>query len=65
VSRALHRWRELQRGDIVVVDSAAAGLILIKSVVGLPGQTIPAARGSVFVDDRRLTVGAVGSRGWL
>lgn len=40
-------WRlgEPARGDIVVFDSAAAGLRLVKRVVGLPGDTV-ALRGN-------------------
>ncbi|WP_049621797.1 signal peptidase I [Frateuria defendens] len=36
-----------QRGDIVVVDSSAAGERLVKRVIGLPGDTV-ALRGNVL-----------------
>jgi signal peptidase I len=54
VSRVTYRLRDPQRGDIVVLDSAAVGCILIKRVVGLPGDVISVERGSVFVDGKRL-----------
>lgn len=45
IGTAVWRLGEPQRGDIVVFDSEAADLRLIKRVVGLPGDTI-ALRGN-------------------
>ncbi len=36
----LARLHEPQRGDIVTIDSAAANELLVKRVVGLPGDTV-------------------------
>lgn len=41
-----------QRGDIVVFDSRAAGLRLVKRVIGLPGETVE-------MRDNRLTIDGV------
>lgn len=42
----LHR-ADPQRGDIVIIDSAATGERLVKRVIGLPGDTV-ALRGNVL-----------------
>ncbi|HET6806954.1 MAG TPA: signal peptidase I [Frateuria sp.] len=44
---ALLRRNDPQRGDIVIIDSAATGERLVKRVIGLPGDTI-ALRGNVL-----------------
>ena len=54
VNRVVYRLHAPGRGDIVVVDSAAVGRILIKRVVALPGETIAVSGGSVYIDGRRL-----------
>ncbi len=54
VNRAVYRLHAPGRGDIVVIDSAAVGRILIKRVVALPGETISVDGGAVYVDGRRL-----------
>jgi signal peptidase I len=54
VNRVVYRLHEPGRGDVVVIDSAAVGRILIKRVVGLPGETISVDDGALYVDGRRL-----------
>jgi signal peptidase I len=54
VNRVVYRLHAPVRGDIVVIDSAAVGRILIKRVVALPGETISVNAGSVYIDGRRL-----------
>ena len=54
VNRVVYRLHEPRRGDIVVVDSRAVGRVLIKRVVGLPGETLELHDGRVYVDGRRL-----------
>jgi signal peptidase I len=54
VNRVVYRLHPPGRGDIVVIDSAAVGRILIKRVVALPGETISVSDGSVYIDGRRL-----------
>ena len=54
VNRVVYRLHAPGRGDIVVIDSAAVGRILIKRVVALPGETISLSGGSVYIDGRRL-----------
>ena len=54
VNRVVYRLHAPGRGDIVVIDSAAVGRILIKRVVALPGETISVDGGAVYIDGRRL-----------
>lgn len=43
-----------RRGDIVVIDMPNQSEMLIKRVVGLPGETIQVRRGKVFIDGEEL-----------
>jgi signal peptidase I len=43
-----------RRGDIVVIDMPEQAEMLIKRVVGLPGETIQVRRGQVYIDDKLL-----------
>jgi signal peptidase I len=54
VNRVVYRLHEPRRGDVVVLDSAAVGCVLIKRVVGLPGETLSLRGGAVYIDGRRL-----------
>jgi len=54
VNRVVYRLHGPGRGDIIVIDSAAVGRILIKRVVGLPGETITVDGGAVYIAARRL-----------
>lgn len=54
VNRFIHHFRDVRRGEIVVFKAPGSGLVLIKRVVGLPGETITLRDGHVFVDGRQL-----------
>ena len=43
-----------RRGDIVVIDLPDQSEMLIKRVVGLPGETLEVRRGTVYVDGQEL-----------
>jgi len=43
-----------QRGDIVVIDLPDQADMLIKRVIGLPGETIEVRMGEVYLDGERL-----------
>jgi signal peptidase I len=43
-----------RRGDIVVIDMSEQSEMLIKRVVGLPGETVEVRRGRVFVEGEEL-----------
>ena len=54
VNRFLYHLRDVRRGDIVVFRAPGSGIVLIKRVVGLPGETIFLRDGAVYVNGRRL-----------
>lgn len=54
---------EPARGDIVVFDSARAGVRLIKRVVGLPGETVMVRDNLVWIDGRPMTYERLASTG--
>ena len=45
----------LERGDVVTFQSEELGKLLVKRVVGLPGDTISFAGGNVWVNQQKLT----------
>lgn len=55
VNRVVYHLREPHRGDVVVIDSHVVGRVLVKRVVGLPGETISLRGGDVYIDGRRLS----------
>jgi signal peptidase I len=52
---SIHRFADPGRGDIVVFDSKAAGMRLVKRVVGLPGDIVE-------MRDNRVTINGVAAR---
>ncbi|MZP29969.1 signal peptidase I [Heliobacterium undosum] len=54
IDRMHHQY---ERGDIVTFDPPAAAKkddVLIKRVIGLPGETVEVRRGHVYIDDQLL-----------
>ena len=47
-------WQTPERGDIIVFDSPVFGVILIKRVIGLPGEQVAIRDGAVYVQGREL-----------
>jgi signal peptidase I len=55
VEKITYRFHGPRRGDIVVIDLPEAGSdLLIKRVIGLPGETISSKDGQVFIDGEPL-----------
>ncbi len=54
VDRISWRFSEPQRGDIVVFHPPFDGPVLIKRIVGLPGDVISLRDGSVYINDKLL-----------
>ncbi len=42
-----------QRGDIVVFESAAADMRMVKRVMGLPGETVAMVKGEVYINGHK------------
>jgi signal peptidase I len=59
VNRFIYHFRSVHRGDIVVFREPGsgpdAGTVLIKRVIGLPGDVISLQGGSVYVNGKRLS----------
>jgi signal peptidase I len=52
---ALKVKNEIKRGDIVVFKNEEKGIDVVKRVVGLPGETISSADGSVLINNELLS----------
>lgn len=54
LNRLAYRWSDPVRGDVVAVRLAGGAAVLVKRVVGLPGERVAIRGGTVFVDGRVL-----------
>lgn len=54
VNRVVYKLHGPRRGDVVVFDCAAVGRVLIKRVVGMPGDVVSLRGGHVYIDGVRL-----------
>lgn len=54
VDRISWRFSEPRRGDVTVFPSPMLGQVLIKRIVGMPGETLSLRDGAVYVDGKRL-----------
>lgn len=54
VNRLAYRWHDPKRGDVVSIRLAGLKVLLLKRIIGLPGETISVHAGSVYIDDQRL-----------
>lgn len=54
VNRLAFKWSKPQRGDVVSVRYAGESIMLMKRVIGLPGETIQIRRGVVYINGEPL-----------
>jgi len=54
IEKISYRFHGPRRGDVVVIDSPKQSEMLIKRVVGLPGETVEVSNGRVLVDGEPL-----------
>jgi signal peptidase I len=54
IEKVTYRFHGPRRGDVVVIDSSDQSEMLIKRVVGLPGEVIEVRDGRVYVNGERL-----------
>lgn len=54
IEKISYRFHGPRRGDVVVIDSPKQSEMLIKRVVGLPGETVEVRDGRVLVDGQLL-----------
>ncbi|MEI9963156.1 MAG: signal peptidase I [Limisphaerales bacterium] len=50
INRLAYIWHEPQRGDVVAIRMAGIHAMLLKRVIGLPGETIAFVSGQVLVN---------------
>ena len=55
VSRLAYRWSEPKRGDVIAIRFAGPHMMLMKRIVGMPGETISFHRGHVLINGEPLT----------
>lgn len=53
-NRLTPRWGHLQRGDVVAVRVVSDRVLLLKRIVGLPGERLAIVAGQVFINRQRL-----------
>lgn len=53
-TKRLRRTATVRRGDVVVIDSAEVGSLVVKRVIGLPGEHVSIRAGRVRIDGREL-----------
>lgn len=57
IEKITYRFHGPRRGDVVVIDSPQQSEMLIKRVVGLPGETVEVRDGRILVDGQILEEG--------
>ena len=63
INRLSYAWSKPQRGDVVAIRSRVGNELLLKRIVGLPGETVAMQRGVVFINGERLEEPYVKLRG--
>lgn len=58
----LAQWDDPQRGDVVVFDSPADGRLLVKRVIGVPGDLVAMRDNALLIDDQPLAYSALDAR---
>ena len=54
VNRLAYRFGEVRRGDVVAITLNGAQAVLVKRIIGLPGERIRIDSGQVMIDDQPL-----------
>ena len=55
VNRLAYRWHPPQRGDVVAIRMAGEHMMLMKRIIGLPGETVEFIGGQLYVDGKALS----------
>jgi len=50
INRLAYKFRDPQRGDVVAIRMAGEHLMLLKRIVGLPGETVAFRRGRLLIN---------------
>ena len=55
INKLAYRWHEPRRGDVVAVRAEGTYLVLLKRIVGLPGERVALRQGNVIVNGQPLS----------
>jgi signal peptidase I len=55
INRWAYTWHPIRRGDVVGIQYVESRVLLLKRVVGLPGETVSIQRGTVYINGTALT----------
>jgi len=55
VNHLAYRFGEVRRGDVVAITLNGAQAVLVKRIIGLPGERIRIDAGQVMIDDKPLS----------
>jgi signal peptidase I len=55
VNRLAYRFGEVRRGDVVAITLNGGQAVLVKRIIGLPGERIRIDSGQVMIDDKPLS----------
>lgn len=50
VNRLAYRFSPVKRGDVVAITMKGEGAVLVKRIVGLPGESVRIVNGQVFIN---------------
>ncbi|HOW67524.1 MAG TPA: signal peptidase I [Candidatus Paceibacterota bacterium] len=53
-NRWAYRWREPQRGDVISIAMTGHSVMLLKRIIGMPGDRVAIRDGRIFIDDKPL-----------
>jgi len=54
VNRLAYRFGEVRRGDVVAITLKGGKAVLVKRIIGLPGERVRIDEGQVMIDDQPL-----------
>lgn len=54
VNRLYYKTHDIKRGDVVAIQMAGMRVMLLKRIVGLPGETVELFKGRVFINGEAL-----------
>jgi signal peptidase I len=63
-NQALLRWATPQRWDIVTFRAPTTGVLMVKRVVGLPGDTVSWQSGRLRINDQQADYAAIPAEDW-
>lgn len=54
INQLAYKWAEPKRGDVVAIRREGEGFLLLKRIVGLPGEEVSMVNGTIFINGKPL-----------